>query len=101
VFFSNKEGADMKTVLTFLAGMAVCLVIVVIVSNSVLVARADEAVTSPDLVSLMPDIGKIYRTSLGDPYRQVEKEIHDKDIAKFYQQLMEDTGLDKVGLSDQ
>jgi hypothetical protein len=88
----------MKTFFTFLAGMAVCLLIVVVVSNTVLVARADETPTQPDPASLMPDIGKIYRTSLGAPYRQVEKEIHDKDIANFYHQLMEETGLDKVGL---
>jgi hypothetical protein len=89
----------MKMVLAFLGGMLVCLILVVVVCNSALVARADENTTSPDLTSLLPDIGKIYRTSLGAPYRQVEKEIYDKDIARFYHQLMDETGLDKIGLT--
>jgi hypothetical protein len=97
---STKEGIEMKTVLSFLAGMMVCLVIVVVVSNSVLVARADETGSGQDMTSLLPDTGKIYRTSLGAPYRQVDKEIRDKDIAKFYHQLMQETGLDKIGLDE-
>jgi hypothetical protein len=88
----------MKTVLSFLAGMLVCLIIVVVVSNNILVARADETDNDQGLTSLLPDIGKIYRSALGAPYRQVKDEIKDKDIARFYNRLMEETGLDKVGL---
>jgi hypothetical protein len=35
---------------------------------------------------------------LGDPYRQVETEITDPDIAAYFHKYMDDTGLDKVGL---
>jgi hypothetical protein len=35
---------------------------------------------------------------LGAPYRQVESEITDPDIANYFRTLMDQTGLDKVGL---
>jgi hypothetical protein len=47
--------------------------------------------------SLLPDIGKIYRTALGNPYLQVESEIKDPDIARDYRALLDRTGLDKIG----
>ena len=51
-----------------------------------------------DINSLMPDIKKIYNNALGAPYRQVESEITDPDIANYFRTLMDQTGLDKVGL---
>jgi hypothetical protein len=45
----------------------------------------------------LPDIGKIYRTALGNPYLQVESEIKDPDIARDYRALLDRTGLDKIG----
>ena len=51
-----------------------------------------------DINSLMPDIKKIYTNALGAPYRQVESEITDPDIANYFRTFMDQTGLDKVGL---
>jgi hypothetical protein len=51
-----------------------------------------------DINSLMPDVKKIYDNALGAPYRQVESEITDPDIARYFRTLMDQTGLDKVGL---
>jgi hypothetical protein len=46
----------------------------------------------------MPDVKKIYNNALGGPYRQVEPEITDPDIARYFRSYMDATGLDKVGL---
>ena len=48
---------------------------------------------------MLPDVKKIYNNALGLPYRQVEGEITDPDIAKFFHAYMDATGLDKVGLN--
>jgi hypothetical protein len=50
----------------------------------------------PSLADLLPDIGRIYRTSLAAPFQQVEKEIYDPDIANYYRTLMRETGLDQI-----
>ena len=45
---------------------------------------------SPDTTginSLMPDIKKIYNNDLGAPYRQVESEITDPDIANYFSNI--------------
>jgi hypothetical protein len=48
------------------------------------------------LADLLPDIGRIYRTSLAAPFQQVEKEIYDPDIANYYHRLMRETGLNQI-----
>jgi len=92
----------MKMVVGFLIGIIVCLSLVVLVGHFTSTAQADNS-TSPSTDSLnvnglMPDVGQIYREALGSPYRQVEPEITDPDIAKYYRTLMDRTGLDKIGL---
>jgi hypothetical protein len=91
----------MKMVAGFFIGIAVCLLLVFTISHYTSTAKADDAGTTlpdgTDLNGLMPDVGKIYREALGEPYRQVESEITDPDIARYYHTLMEKTGLDKIG----
>ena len=55
--------------------------------------------TTIDTGSLLPDVKAIDETALGAPYRQVETEITDPDIASYFHALMTETGLDKAGLS--
>jgi len=55
--------------------------------------------TTTDTGSLLPDVKAIDETALGAPYRQVETEITDPDIAAYFHALMTETGLDKAGLS--
>ena len=44
-------------------------------------------------INLLPDIEKIYRESLTMPFKKAESKIYDKDIAEFYRELMDTTGL--------
>ena len=55
--------------------------------------------TTTDTGSLLPDVKAIDENALGAPYRQVETEITDPDIAAYFHTLMTETGLDKAGLS--
>ena len=87
---SNQVSADSAAVTTSAGSAATA------------VSAADPTTTTPDgtdVSGLMPDVKKIYYSALGDPYRQVEKEITDPDIAAYFHKYMEDTGLDKVGLN--
>jgi len=45
------------------------------------------------LVNLIPDFEKIYRKSLIMPFEKAESKIYDKDIAEFYHELLDETGL--------
>jgi hypothetical protein len=91
----------MKTVAGFFIGIAVCLLLVLTISHHTSTAKADDnPATLPDgtdLNTLIPDVDNIYREALGGPYRQVASEITDPDIARYYHNLMDKTGLDKIG----
>lgn len=91
----------MKLAAGFFIGMIVCLLLVFAVGYFTSVIRAEANPGNPDnpldVANLLPDIGKIYRESLGSPYRQVKSEISDPDIASYYQVLMDRTGLDRIG----
>jgi len=87
-------------VVGFLIGIGVCLLLVALVGHFTSSARADDApvVQADDsLAALLPDIGKIYGEALGGPYRQVESEITDPDIAQYFRSFLDKTGLDKAG----
>lgn len=90
-----------KTLKGFILGLAVCFVLTSILGYYTnYVSAADEPSETSDeldLTSLLPDIGKIYRSALGSPYRQVKSEITDPDIASFFERFMAETGLDKIG----
>jgi len=45
------------------------------------------------LVELLPDIERIYRDALTEPFVEAEKKIYDEDIAQFYHLLLEKTVL--------
>ncbi len=83
----------MKLVIGILIGMVFSGLILGMISGGVSRAEDDGGF---DLTSLLPDIGRIYRTSLAAPFQQVEAEIEDEDIANFYHRLMQDTGLTQV-----
>ena len=92
----------MKATLFFLAGMVVSLLIIFAIFRIGSPISAEDTSLendSPDLESLLPDIKGIYQTCLTEPFKQVETEIRDPDIAKYYHQLMQKTGL--TGETDQ
>jgi hypothetical protein len=91
----------MKMLLGFFIGMTVCLLLVLTIGHNTALVSADDNTALPDgtdISGLMPDVGKIYRVALGEPYRQVESEITDPDIARYFRHFMDRTGLDKIGL---
>ena len=112
--------SDMKMLLSFFIGTTVGLLAVLLIFHNAAPVAADSgSVTTSngnptttittdsststlpngtDVNSLMPDVKKIYDNALGAPYRQVESEITDPDIANYFRRLMNETGLDKVGL---
>ena len=89
-----------KMLIGFVIGLAACLVIVVTISSQTKAAgdssSAGTAVVG-DISALLPDVGAIYQSALGSPYRQVETEITDPGIAAFFARYMAETGLDKIG----
>jgi hypothetical protein len=91
----------MKMVLGFFTGIGVCLLLVFTIAHFTSAVSADSSSTSSsngtDLSGLIPNIGAIYDEALGAPYRQVESEITDPDIARYFQTYMAATGLDKIG----
>ena len=101
----------MKILLGFFIGMTVALLLVLTMNHSGPAVSADDSANTvtaanpstvlpdgTDVVNLMPDVKKVYNNALGEPYRQVESEITDPGIAKFFRSYMDATGLDKVGL---
>ena len=61
-------------------------------------ADTNEGSTASDndtnfLANLVPDFEKIYRESLTAPFIRAESKITDPDIAEFYHDLMDKTGL--------
>ena len=83
----------MKLVIGILIGIVFSGLILGLISGGVSQAEDDGEF---DLTSLLPDIGRIYRTSLAAPFQQVEEEIEDEDIANFYHRLMQETGLTQI-----
>jgi hypothetical protein len=78
-----------KMLFSFLAGVAVCSLLVFGVK---MVLPASENISN-GLSNLLPDIEKIYRESLMMPFIKAESKIYDKDIAEYYRALMDKTGL--------
>jgi hypothetical protein len=62
--------------------------------------QSNSSLTTAEMDVNLPDIKHIYDVALGAPYRQVESEITDPDIAAYYQRYMEETGLNKIGLEE-
>ncbi len=100
----------MKMLLGFFIGTTFALLLVVgLFRDSFFGASAAEAPsavqsntasTAVETDANLPDVKHICDVALGAPYRQVKSEITDPDIAAFYEQYMEETGLDKIGLEE-
>ena len=88
----------MKVAISFITGVAVCGLLLFGV-RSILPTRAetgDGGLSDNEtfgLVDLLPDIEKIYRESLYTPFEKAESKIYDPDIAEFYRELLDNTGL--------
>ena len=90
----------MKVVLSFIAGIVVCTVLFYTVNLILPVRAMTESVdpTNPSsdntgLSGLVPNIEKIYTDALQMPFQKAESKITDPDIAAFYRELMDETGL--------
>ena len=90
----------MKVVLSFIAGIVVCTVLFYTVNLILPVRAMTESVdpTNPSsdntgLSGLLPNFEKIYTDALQMPFQKAEAKITDPDIAAFYRELMDETGL--------
>ena len=45
------------------------------------------------LTNLIPDFEKIYEEALITPFIKAESKIYDEDIAEFYSELLDRTGI--------
>ena len=95
----------MKMAISFICGVVVCGMIIFGV-KPIIPTRADTTETAGDsgnitqsLTNLLPDFEKIYRDALTMPFIKAESKITDPDIAEFYHELMEKTGLTDPGTS--
>jgi hypothetical protein len=88
----------LKAVIGFFAGVAVCGLLL-FGARTVIPALAvsDDNVTSENsslgLAGLLPDFERIYQEALTMPFKKAESKITDPDIAAYYRELMETTGL--------
>ena len=86
----------MKMAVSFICGVVVCCLIIFGV-KPVLPMQADTTADSDNLTlgltNLLPDVEKIYRDALTMPFIKAESKIYDEDIAEFYRELMDKTGL--------
>lgn len=89
----------MKVAISFVAGVIACClllfgaktVIPTLAETSIPVEESDNVTQS--FLDLLPDIEKIYRESLIMPFEKAESKIYDEDIAEFYGELLDKTGL--------
>jgi hypothetical protein len=66
-------------------------------AKAILPAHADSGDTSDNatggLAGLLPDIDSIYHQALTLPFQKAESKIYDPDIAEYYHELINSTGL--------
>lgn len=89
----------MKVAISFFAGAIVCCVLL-FGAKTVIPTRAETSIpvdesdnVTQTFLGLLPDIEKIYRESLILPFVKAESKIYDEDIAEFYGELLDNTGL--------
>jgi hypothetical protein len=96
----------MKMLISFIAGIAVCSLLIFGFRTIIPTQAAADASTdgsdnsSSGLVKLIPNFEKIYRESLTMPFIKAESKIYDEDILEFYQELMDKTGLNDPGTGE-
>jgi len=90
----------MKIAISFISGIVVCCLIIFGIKTVMPSARAETDTSSnvsgnftQSLINLIPDFEKIYREALIMPFEKAESKIYDKDIADFYHELLDRTGL--------
>ncbi len=89
----------MKVAISFVSGAIVCCLLL-FGAKTVIPTRAEtddlgsesENLTQ-SFLNLLPDIERIYRDSLIMPFEKAESKIYDEDIAEFYGELLDKTGL--------
>lgn len=93
----------LKAGIGFVLGIVVCG-LVLFGARTVIPALAvsgDDTAASENasisLVNLLPDFEKIYQQALTMPFKKAEAKITDPDIAAYYHDLMEATGLTADG----
>lgn len=86
----------MRLVAGFISGFVICGLLV-LGAQAVLPLQADtddpSENVSESLVDLLPDIETIYEEALTSPFVKAEEKIYDEDIAEFYSDLLDSTGL--------
>jgi hypothetical protein len=93
----------LKAAISFFAGVAVCGLVLVgarTVIPALAVSEGDAATSENStmlLADLLPDFEKIYQESLTMPFKKAESKITDPDIAAYYRDLMDATGLTPEG----
>ena len=92
-----------KMVIGFFVGMVVCGLLF-FGAGTILSARAgvdgsgevsDNA--TGGLAGLLPDVEGIYQQALTLPFKKAASKIYDEDIAEFYRELIDSTGLGGTG----
>ena len=85
----------MKIRLTFILSALVVgsVLLLLLLPFPLRATTTDNASDNFSLVDLLPDIEKIYREALITPHQEAKKAIYDEDIARFYNKLLERTGL--------
>lgn len=89
----------MKMVISFISGIVLCCAVFFGASTvlPILAETGDGGDVSDNttngLLDLIPDIEQIYREALTKPFVRAESKIYDEDIAEFYRELLDDTGL--------
>ena len=89
----------MKVAISFICGAIVCSLLL-FGAKTIIPTRAEtdnladgsENFTQ-SFIDLLPDIERIYRESLIAPFEKAESKIYDEDIAEFYRELLDTTGL--------
>ncbi len=87
----------MKIIIGFFCGIIASGLLLFGISTALPLQAQTENTTTDNLslVHLLPDIEKIYEEALTLPLNKAKQEIYDKDIAEFYQLLLERTSLDR------
>ena len=88
----------LKMVIGFITGVTISGLFVIWASG-IIPTQADSLTdnVTDNLTGLLPDIEAIYHESLNLPFEMAEKKIYDEDIAEFYRELMDRTGLGRAG----
>ena len=89
----------MKIAISFISGIVICCAVLFGARTVIpIIASTDgdndsSENVSQSLLDLIPDIERIYRESLTKPFVAAESKIYDEDIAEFYGELLDETGL--------